>query len=201
MKNSKKQFNAVVVGTGGQGLITILQVMAKAAMNLKLDVKTSELHGLSQRGGSVEVHARIGKKIYSPLVAKGKADLILSLEQQEALNAAGFAGKNTFFLINKLISPIPFKPPVQEKEIARMLSQKTKKISFIPASDICRKELGTDVTAGIFLLTLAALKEIIPIDFKTISKAVLDVIPEKYLKINRETLGLAQKYAAEHKKN
>ena len=57
------QFNIVIVGTGGQGLITLLQIIAEAALASGFDVKTSELHGLSQRGGSVEVHIRFGKKV------------------------------------------------------------------------------------------------------------------------------------------
>ena len=68
----------VIVGVGGQGLITLLQVISEAAISEGYDIKTSELHGLSQRGGSVEVHIRFGKKIYTPLVAKGKADAAIS---------------------------------------------------------------------------------------------------------------------------
>ena len=67
----------IIVGTGGQGLITLLQILAEAALIEGYDVKTSELHGLSQRGGSVEVHIRFGKEIYSPLIFPGKANLIL----------------------------------------------------------------------------------------------------------------------------
>ncbi|MBU2635317.1 2-oxoacid:acceptor oxidoreductase family protein, partial [Patescibacteria group bacterium] len=85
MKN--RTFNIVISGTGGQGLITLLQIIAEAALVEGLDVKTSELHGLSQRGGAVETHIRFGKKIYSPLVSLGSADLILSLETLESLRA------------------------------------------------------------------------------------------------------------------
>ena len=201
MKKDKKQFNAVIVGTGGQGLITMLQIISRAAMIKGLEVKTSELHGLSQRGGSVEVHARIGREIYSPLVAAGKADLILSLEQQESLNAAVFAGPETFFLINRFISPIPFQPPVSEKEIERLLRGKTKKISFVSASEICKKELGTPVTSGIFLLALASLKKSLPIDFESFSRAVSEAIPKKYLELNLKTLSLAEKHASNQKKD
>jgi len=62
----------VIVGTGGQGLITLLQIISEAAMSEGYNIRTSELHGLSQRGGSVEVHIRFGKKIFSPMVAQGK---------------------------------------------------------------------------------------------------------------------------------
>jgi len=64
MKKNKKDFNLIIVGTGGQGLITLLQILAEAALIEGYEVKTSELHGLSQRGGSVEVHIRFGKKFF-----------------------------------------------------------------------------------------------------------------------------------------
>jgi len=70
MAKNLEQFNIVIAGTGGQGLITLLQVISEAAMAEGYDIRTSELHGLSQRGGSVEVHIRFGKKIYSPLVVQ-----------------------------------------------------------------------------------------------------------------------------------
>lgn len=87
----------LIVGTGGQGLITLLQIISEAAKNEGYDVKTSELHGLSQRGGSVEVHIKFGKKVYSPLVRQGGANLVLGLEMQEILNGVYFANPKTNF--------------------------------------------------------------------------------------------------------
>jgi indolepyruvate ferredoxin oxidoreductase, beta subunit len=191
MKKKKNQFNMVIVGTGGQGLITLLQILAQGALIESLDLKTSELHGLSQRGGSVEVHIRMGKKINSPLVAEGKADLILALEMQEALNAAVFSGPNTFFLINRHLVPIPFQKPFSEKEIESSLNKISKKISFVPASEICQKELGKNVVAGVYLLSLASLEGLIPIKPASLLKAMKEVIPGKYLEINRKTFELA----------
>src|SRR4030042_154263 len=117
MVRNLEQFNMVIVGTGGQGLITLLQIISEAALAEGYDIRTSELHGLSQRGGSVEVHIRFGKKIYSPIVAQGKADLILGLEEQEALNGISFSGHKTNFLINQSIIPIPLKKVLSEAEI------------------------------------------------------------------------------------
>src|SRR4030042_4430542 len=117
MSKNIDQFNIVIKGVGGQGLITLLQIIAEAALSEGYSVRTSELHGLSQRGGSVEVHIRFGKKIYSPMVAQGKADLILGLEEQEALNGISFSGHKTNFLINQSIIPIPLKKVLSEAEI------------------------------------------------------------------------------------
>ena len=191
MKN-KKEFNIVIVGTGGQGLITLLQILAEAAMSEGYDVKTSELHGLSQRGGSVEVHIRFGKKIFSPLVAQGGADLILGLEMQECLKATYFSNPKTIFLINKFFVPILGQKPLSEGEILKNLKKFSKNIIVIPAADICQTKLGSNVVAGVYLLSYAAFKKIIPLKPNSILRAIKDIVPKKYLDLNKKTFGLAR---------
>ena len=192
MKN-KKEFNMVIVGTGGQGLITLLQVITEAALMENYDVKTSELHGLSQRGGSVEVHIRIGKKVFSPLVCHGRADLILGLEMQEALKAIFFANPKTKFLINKNIIPIPLQKNLTEEEILKNLRKITKDIDIVPAAKITQEKLGTSVVSGIYLLSLAVFKKLIPLKPNSISKAIKKIIPKKYLELNLKTFDLANR--------
>ena len=189
----KREFNIVIVGTGGQGLITLLQIIAEAAVTEGYDVKTSELHGLSQRGGSVEVHIRFGKKIYSPLVPQGEADLILGLEMQECLNAVHFSNSKTTFLINKYIVPIPLQKSVPEKIILENLKKFTGNIILIPAAEICQKEFGTNVVSGIYLLGFASFKNLIPLKSNSIIKAVKKIVPKKYFELNQKTFELAKK--------
>jgi indolepyruvate ferredoxin oxidoreductase beta subunit len=193
MHSNKKitEFNMLIVGTGGQGQITLLQVLAEAALIENLDFKSSELHGLSQRGGSVEVHIRFGKQIYSPMVSAGKADLILGLEMQESLMAANFAGLKTNFLVNKYIVPIPLQKNLSEKELLDQLKRIGKDVFLVPATEICQKELGTNVVAGIYLISLAAFKKLIPLKPDSILKAMKKIIPEKYLELNLKALNLA----------
>ena len=192
MSETFDQFNIVIKGVGGQGLITLLQIVADAAMSERYDVRTSELHGLSQRGGSVEVHIRFGKKIYSPMVAQGKADLILGLEMQEALRGAYFANKNTKFLVNQQIAPIPLGKSFSEKELLNIFKKFTKNIILVPASDICREKLGTDVVSGVYLISSAVFKKLIPLKPNSILKAIKKIIPEKFLELNIKTFNLAR---------
>lgn len=194
IRENIEQFNIVIVGTGGQGLITLLQIIAEAALASGFDVRTSELHGLSQRGGSVEVHIRFGQKIYSPMVAQGKADLIIALEMQEALRVVQFANPKTTFLINKNIILIPLQKPLSEPRILKTLKRVSKKIKIVKATDICQKELGTGVTAGIYLLSLASFKKLLPLKSQSILQAIQKVIPEKYLDLNIKTFNLAKKH-------
>jgi len=192
-KNPKKDFNMIVVGTGGQGQITLLQIVARAALEEGYDVKTSELHGLSQRGGSVEVHLRFGRKIYSPLIPQGEADLILGLEMQECLNAVHFSNSKTTFLINKYIVPIPLQKAIPEEEILKNLKKITKNIILISAAEICQKEFGTNVVSGIYLLSFASFKNLIPLKSNSIIKAVKKIVPKKYFELNQKTFELAKK--------
>ncbi len=194
-----KDFNIVIVGTGGQGQITLLQVLAEAALIENCDVKTSELHGLSQRGGSVEVHIRLGQQVFSPLVKQQGADLILAMEMQEALKGLYFSNKNTVFLINRFFVPILGIKLLKENEILNNLKKVTKNIIIVPAADICGKELGKNVVAGIYLLGYAAYNKIIPLKPSSIVKAVENIIPQKYLELNKKTLELSEKYEGPRK--
>ncbi len=187
----KKTFNIVISGTGGQGLITLTQIIAEAALIEGLDIKTSELHGLSQRGGSVETHIRFGKKVYSPLVAFGKGDLILSLEMLESLRVVSYADSKTIFLINKYL--LPFSGSLSEKEIIKKIKVLIKgSTHIIPAAEICKKELGKEVVAGIYLLGYAVFKKLIPLEPSSVLKALSRVVPERFLELNKKAFELAK---------
>ena len=192
MPKNLEQFNMVIVGTGGQGLITLLQIISEAALAEGYDIRTSELHGLSQRGGSVQVHIRFGKKIYSPLVERGKADLILGLEMQEILNGIYFASPKTKFLTNQFIIPISLKKPLSEDEILSQLKKVSKYITVVPADKICQEKLQNSVVSGIYLISLAAFKNLIPLKSNSIEKAIRKIIPEKFLELNLKAFNLAR---------
>ncbi|PIP24161.1 MAG: indolepyruvate oxidoreductase subunit B [Candidatus Nealsonbacteria bacterium CG02_land_8_20_14_3_00_37_10] len=193
MKKTKKDFNIVITGVGGQGLITLLQILAEAVFSEGYEVRTSELHGLSQRGGSVEVHIRFGRKIYSPLISQGKADLILSLEMQEALKAAYFANPKTNFLINEYIVPIPLQKTLSKEVIFKNLKKVSKNINVVPAEKICQEKLENSVVSGVYLLSLAVFKKLIPLKPDSLLKAIKKIIPEKYLELNLKTFELVKK--------
>lgn len=189
----KKTFNIVVAGTGGQGLLTVLDVFSEAAIIEGLDIKTSELHGLSQRGGSINTHIRMGKKVYSPLVPLGSADLILSLELLETLRTASYANDKTVFLVN--CYSIPFVGTIPEKEIIKRINKLLKgKKHIISAAKICQKELGKNVLSGIYLISYAAFQKMIPLKPASILKAIEKVIPPRYLEINQKAFSLAKKH-------
>jgi len=186
MKNSLKEFNILIVGTGGQGLITLLKILSEAGKNEGFEVRTSELHGLSQRGGSVEVHIRFGKEIFSPLIGVGKADLIIALEMQEVLRSIKYIKKETQILLNQHIIPIPSQRSLSQKEILDILQKITKNVILVPASEICEKKLGTSITAGVYLLGYACFKNILPLRPSSVLKGIRKVIPKEHLKLNTQ---------------
>ncbi|MCF7929129.1 MAG: indolepyruvate oxidoreductase subunit beta [Spirochaetales bacterium] len=87
--------NVLMVGVGGQGVILASDILTLAAMHAGFDAKKSEIHGMSQRGGSVFSHIRFGKKVWSPTIAEGEADILFSLEEMETLRWLRFAGPRT----------------------------------------------------------------------------------------------------------
>ena len=187
-------FNLVISGVGGQGLITLLKILGEAAMAEGYGVRTSELHGLSQRGGSVEVHIRFGELIYSPLVQAGGADLIIALEAQEAYSASRYSRKdNTVYLINNFLQPIIGGFSYRIEEILKSIKEISKKILIVSATDTCRKEFGTDVVSGIYLLGYAVKNDLIPLKKATILKAISGVVPEGYRELNINAFTLSDK--------
>ncbi len=105
-----KNVNIVIVGVGGQGILLASKILGKLAMKNNLDVKVSEVHGMAQRGGSVITHVRIGENIFTPMVAEGAADFLVSLEMLETARAVHFLKEDGIVITStEKIDPIPVK--------------------------------------------------------------------------------------------
>ncbi|MDP3882804.1 MAG: indolepyruvate oxidoreductase subunit beta [Candidatus Staskawiczbacteria bacterium] len=185
-------FNLIITGVGGQGIVTLVSILDEACLIEGYDVKSSELHGLSQRGGSIITHVRFGKKVYSPMVLRGSADLIISSELLETLRDAEFTGPKTIFLVNN--HKVGFEGYLPEAKITEFLNKITKhNLHLVMASEVCKKELGRDVLAGVYLLGYAVYKKLIPLQPESVLKAIEAVVPEKYKDINIKAFNLAKK--------
>jgi indolepyruvate ferredoxin oxidoreductase beta subunit len=84
--------NVIFAGVGGQGVILSAKILMHVALSQGYDVKESEIHGMAQRGGSVDCHVRFGEEVHSPLIARGTADFIVALELLEAARRLDFLG-------------------------------------------------------------------------------------------------------------
>ena len=96
------KMNIYLAGVGGQGLITFATVLGEAALRAGLNVIVAETHGLSQRGGSVDVHVRLGD-VEAPLIPLGGADAVVAFEILEAFRALKYANKETLILVNRRV--------------------------------------------------------------------------------------------------
>ncbi|MDL2214364.1 indolepyruvate oxidoreductase subunit beta [Clostridia bacterium OttesenSCG-928-O13] len=102
------KLNIVIVGVGGQGTLLASRVLGHIAQTQGFDVKVSEVHGMSQRGGSVITYVRLAEKVYSPLVEQGGADYVLAFEELEALRALPYLAKDGTMIVNtQNILPLP----------------------------------------------------------------------------------------------
>ena len=116
-------YNILMVGVGGQGIITASDIISLAAMYAGNDVKKSEIHGMSQRGGSVFSHIRFGGKVHSPVISHGEADVLFSMEEMETLRWMPWAGSGTTIIcLKNKINPamVESYPDGVAEEISRL---------------------------------------------------------------------------------
>jgi len=188
-----KNFNIVISGVGGQGIVTLTYIIGEAALKEGLDVKTSELHGLAQRYGHIECHAKFGDKIYSPLVMEGKADLVIGLEPLETLRACYYGSKEnkTIFLLDSF-KIVPLSVPLQNKKypsldsIAKSLKQFSRKVIVLKASEIVEKATGGTTMSNIYMLGYICGSKLIPLKKKSLLFGIEETVPEEYIEINEK---------------
>jgi len=98
----------LLVGVGGQGTILASKILSSGLLEAGYDVKMSEIHGMSQRGGAVSTHVRYGDKVYSPVIERGSADILVSFEQMEALRWLEYVKPTGKAIVNSLVlNPMP----------------------------------------------------------------------------------------------
>jgi len=154
----KDKINVLICGVGGQGILLASEILSEVLIRAGYDVKKSEVHGMSQRGGSVESHVRAGKKVYSPLIKKGEADFILSFESMEGLRyleylaAEGKLIRNTQKIIPLTVTIGGAKYPENPEKIAKQNDIDTISINAIKIA----KDLGSDKVVNIILLGVLA---------------------------------------------
>ena len=143
----------LLVGVGGQGTILASKILTSGLIKAGYDVKMSEIHGMSQRGGSVSTQVRYGDKVYSPIVGKGSADVIVAFEEMEALRWLDHLKIGGKMVINDYrIQPVPVNLGAAEypEGIIDHLKEKCEVLSF-KAADVAT-ELGNPKAMNIVLL-------------------------------------------------
>ncbi len=164
--------NILLIGVGGQGTITAAKVLTLGLVEAGYDVKMSEIHGMSQRGGSVLSQVRYGDKVESPVIEPGTADIVVAFEKMEALRGLEYLRDGGLIVVNdqKIESvPIQMGKADYPEDVVEILSSKAKTL-VVPAAKLA-KELGNErVTNMILLGTIIKGMELENIDWDKILK-------------------------------
>ena len=179
--------NFVLAGVGGQGTILASDVLAEVGLEAGYDAKQAEVHGMSQRGGSVTSHVRWGRQVFSPLIALGEADILVSFEQSEAVRFAPFLRPGGAALVSRqVIAPITVTAgsaiyPSWEMLDAD-LALSTQRVVWIAALEIARS-LGNDKVSNVVML--GALSTLLPVAQSIWLKVIESRVPPRFLELNR----------------
>lgn len=184
-----KTTSIMIVGVGGQGTLLASRILGTAIIKSGFDVKVSEVHGMSQRGGSVETYVKFGEKVWSPIVNKGDADIILAFEQLEAYRALPYLKKDGKIIINdQQINPIPV--IAGQAKYPQNLMEDMKSRADVTAVDALSLaiEAGNKKAVNVVLLGVMAKKTDIPYEYW--KHSLKETVPEKFLKLNLEAFDL-----------
>ena len=176
--------NILIAGVGGQGTLLASRVLGKYAMLCDKDCKLSEIHGMSQRGGSVVTHARIGDKVYSPVIWEGGADIVIAFEALEAMRVKHYLKKEGVLLVNdEQILPMPCitGAAAYPDDIKEKLALSVGKTYFVKAQQWAM-EAGSEKAANIVML--GALSKLCGFDKAKMCEAVSACVPSKFLQLN-----------------
>ena len=182
MNNTK---SVMIVGVGGQGSLLASKLLGRLLVDEGYDVKVSEVHGMSQRGGSVVTYVRYGDKVYSPIITEGEADIIISFEKLEAARYAKYLKADGTIVVNtQEIDPMPVIIGAAEypTEVLSELTEKGLKVEALDALSLAVKA-GSPKAVNIVLMGKAAEKFGIPKE-KWIA-AIENTVAPKFVEMNK----------------
>lgn len=176
--------NILFCGVGGQGILLASEITAHALLLAGMDAKKSEVHGMAQRGGSVEAHLRYGKKVYSPLIEFGTADLLLAFEIMEALRYLPYLHQNSKVIVNtqRIMPPAVAtgKAPYPDNILAELT---TRGLTVIPIDGYEIAEKAGNVKAANVAL-VGALSSLMSIPEETFIEVIKMRVPARFLEVN-----------------
>ena len=185
-----KTTSVMIVGVGGQGSLLASKLLGRLLVDCGYDVKVSEVHGMSQRGGSVVTYVRFGEKVYSPIVAKGEADIIISFERLEAARYASFLKKDGKIIVNtQTIDPMPVIIGAAEYP-TNVLSELTDKGLFVEELDALSlaEQAGSSKAVNIVLMGRAA--KYFGIPYEKWVEAIEKTVKPQFIEMNKKAFDL-----------
>lgn len=182
----------MIVGVGGQGSLLASRIIGNVLLSEGYDVKVSEVHGMSQRGGSVVTYVKYGDKVYSPVIEKGEADIIMSFEMLEAARWLSYLKKGGHLITStQQLDPMPVITGA-----AKYPENITEKLSALGADVISAdalslaEEAGSAKASNVVLIGLIASKMDFPDEVW--KSAIKQCVPEKFLELNLKAFELGK---------
>ncbi len=189
-----KTTSLMIVGVGGQGTLLASKLLGKLLLGQGYDVKVSEVHGMSQRGGSVVTYVKYGDRVYSPVVTDGEADFIISFEKIEAARYVSCLKKGGKIIVNtQQIDPMPViignaQYPV---DVLDTLSDAGIDIDSMDALSLA-EQAGSAKAVNIVLM--GRLAKYLGVDKAKWEEAIVNTVPEKFKELNLKAFELGYSF-------
>ncbi len=184
--------NIMIVGVGGQGSLLASKLLGYLLLNEGYDVKVSEVHGMSQRGGSVVTYVRFGEKVYSPIIDKGEADVIVSFEKLEAARYIEYLKPDGRIITNtQEIDPMPVVTGAMaypENLIEKMVEKGVQ----VDAMDCLTLANEAGSSKAVNLVLMGRVSKYFDIPVEKWQNAIENCVPQKFLELNQKAFLLGR---------
>ena len=186
-----KTTSIMIVGVGGQGTLLASKLLGNVLLRQGFDVKLSEVHGMSQRGGSVVTYVRFGEKVYSPLVDLGEADYILSFELLESARWISHLKKDGPLVTNTHQTP-PMPVITGAAEYPRDIVEKLRARANVIALDALPLAEQAGSARAVNVVLIGVLSKRMPFDESVWREAIAETVPKKFLEVNLRAFELGR---------
>ena len=193
MKNGK---SVMIVGVGGQGTLLASRLLGAAMAAEGYDVKVSEVHGMSQRGGSVVTYVRYGEKVYSPIIEEGEADIVLAFEQLEAARYLPYLKKGGAVVVNtQKMDPMPVVTgsTTYPEGLLEDMEKKGVRVLALDALSLA-EEAGSAKAVNVVLIGLMARR--LELSYEEWIDTTRETVPPKFIDMNIKAFDLGYHYGA-----
>jgi len=184
--------NIMIVGVGGQGSLLASKMLGKLLLSQGYDVKVSEVHGMSQRGGSVVTYVRYGEKVYSPVIDKGTADFIISFEKLEAARWISYLKKGGKMIVStQEIDPMPVITGAAEYP-ENLIEKMQAAGADVDAIDALSLALEAGSSKAVNLVLMGRLSKYFDATLEDWMEALETCVPPKFLELNKKAFELGR---------
>ena len=195
--------NCLLCGVGGQGVVLASKLIAYAALDKGMFVRTTETIGMAQRGGSVVSHVRMGEEIHSPMIPKGQADVILAFEPAEAVRSLPYLREGGMLIVNrKAVKPVTATlggGQYDGHEMLDFLKKKVDNLLIMDGEAVCR-QAGSAKVLNVALLGAAAASGALDISIPDMEVEIKKKVKPQFVELNQKALALGAAIAGAQRK-